>query len=84
MPSFNVVKDIRAGFGPCQVVAAIYTFALEHSEEALASGIIGAATNRTHAADQVVTSKEPLVFSTGELTTAIRVQYNLRVALALP
>ena len=61
MEALDVIKNIRPGFGAGTVVSAVYTLALEHAEEAFGSGVIRTATDRAHAAHQVVTGQKALI-----------------------
>ena len=71
---FNVVKYVGASISPSIVTASVDTFALEHAEESFDKRIIRRAAYGAHAADQVVTLEETLVFVAGELSPAVRVQ----------
>ena len=74
MPAFDIVKDIRSGFGSRPVVSPIHAFTFEHPKEAFGHGIIGATAHRAHAADDLMGFQESLVFLRGTLTAPIRVQ----------
>ena len=74
MEALDVIKNIRPGFGAGTVVSAVYALALEHAEEAFGSGVIRTATDRAHAAHQVVTGQKALILIGSKLAAAIRVQ----------
>jgi hypothetical protein len=67
----DVVEDISPGLGSGPVLFSINPFSLEHSEEAFGCSIVGAGSNRTHAADQIVAVQEALIFLAGELAATI-------------
>ena len=62
MESFDVVKDISPGFRSCAVDPSIHPFAFQQTEETFHRCVVGTATHGAHAADQVVTVEEALVF----------------------
>ncbi len=84
MEPLDVVKQVRSGFISRPVGQMAYSFPVEHSEEALAGGIVTAMTHGTHAADQRIATQESLVFTTDKLAATIRVQYHFRFSLSLP
>jgi hypothetical protein len=62
MPAFDIVKDIRSGFGSRPVVLSIHAFAFQYPKEALGSGFVGTTAHRTHATDDLMRLQEPLIF----------------------
>jgi hypothetical protein len=71
MESLDVVEDICPRFSPGAILSAIYPLPLEHAKEAFRCCIVGTAAYRTHAANQIVSLQEALVFVTGKLTAAV-------------
>ena len=84
MESFDIVADICPCFSSGSILSAIYSFPFEHAKETFRCCIIGTAAYRTHAANQIVPLQETLVFVTGKLTAAIRMQDDRGFRLALP
>ncbi len=80
----DVVKHV--GFGSIQrwVVMTVDSFALEHSEEPLAGGVVAAVADGTHLAQQRVLPQESLVVPALKLTAAIGVQNCRAPALSQP
>ena len=82
--ALDVVKDIRSGLRSCAVVLPVHPFPVEHAEEALGGGIVGAAADCTHATSHLMGLQEPSVFFRGKLAAAIRVENDRRSAGPLP
>ena len=61
MEALDVVEDVEPGLGVSLVLAPVHPLPLQHSEEALRSGIVRTATGSAHRAGEVVTSKKPLI-----------------------
>lgn len=73
MKALNVIEQIRFGDIPCPVLAPVYTFTLENTEEALTGGIVTAVTHGAHGADQGVQLQKALVITAAKLAATIRV-----------
>ncbi len=84
MEAFDVVEDVGPCLGSSSVLASVYTLSLQHSKEALRSGIVGAAPSSTHRACEVVANEKPLVVVACKLTASIRMQDHRGLILALP
>jgi hypothetical protein len=69
--SLNVIEYISPCFVPGTVPAMVNPFAFEQAEEPFAGGVIAAVTHGTHAADQSVLAKKPLVVAAREPAAAI-------------
>lgn len=79
-----MVKDVRPCLGQSQVTATMDAFALDHAEEALGGGIVGAVADLAHAAEDVVIGKEALILTAGKLRAAIRMQHQQLSIRSLP
>jgi hypothetical protein len=57
----EVVEQIGSCLVASPILTTVHAFPLEDSEEALAGSVVGAVTDRAHAADERVATEELLV-----------------------
>jgi hypothetical protein len=56
--AFDAIENVRARVAQGHVVLAVDPFALDHAEEAFGRCVVGAVTDRTHAAADVVVGEQ--------------------------
>ena len=59
--AFDVVKGIRPLLSSRPIVSQVDSFPLEHAEETLGSGVIGATVHNTHTTGYLMLRQEPAV-----------------------